>query len=240
MTLDMELRNFKTGERVRVDVIKARMARLRRRIVNWSNLNSTIYDRNKQRLVMIGLSYRPGVKWEANHIRDYLQKLRKKAGDGLISYAWVAELHKSGIVHYHLYVVVVRGTDVPTPDNSGMWPHGDSNIQTGKSPYYLVVYLSKDYQKDFGLMSQTYKGMRAFAVWVNKSFFGVTNYWRFRLTALPMWLEKLISPIQDWEGLYPSRVPGVGWQLIIPRHLRRGKPYRPIEVFTSDWVIDSF
>jgi len=189
---------------------------------------------------MIRLSYKPGVSWQPNHVRDYLQELRKMSGSGLVAYAWVAELQKRGVVHYHIFMVVLRGTNVPTPDKSGMWPHGSTKIETGKSPYYLVTYLGKEYQKDFGQMSITYPGMRSFAVWANKDFFKVSDYWVFRLSSLPMWLDKLISSVDDFVGLYPYRLRGVGWVLKVPLHVRRGKLYKKYNYITSDWVVDSF
>jgi hypothetical protein len=56
---------------------------------------------------------------------------------------------------------VKTGTKVPVPDKSGMWKKGMSRIETARSPFYLVAYLGKEYQKNFDNMP---KGCRVFGI----------------------------------------------------------------------------
>jgi len=77
-----------------------------------------------------------------------MKNLKQRLGDDLFAFAWVAELQKRGAVHYHLVLLVRRGTRIPLPDKSGMWSHGHSAIHTARTPYYLLVYVGKEYQKD--------------------------------------------------------------------------------------------
>jgi hypothetical protein len=220
-----------------MDFIKNRSARMRRRVVQWSNLIGKIYDRNKHRLVMLGFTYRVGEEWKPNDFRDFLRRYRRYLGGGLLAYAWVSELQERGVVHYHLIILVKRGTDVPYPDKAGFWKFGSTKVISAKSPFYLVTYLKKQYQKDYGKMAEKYRGMRCFAVWADNDQFNKLDFWLFRLTALPMWLEILVSAIEDWCGLYPYRISGVGWCVKVPRHMRKGI-YKKYNVMTSDWIMD--
>ena len=130
--------NVRTGDKVIVDPAQARMSRMKRRVVSWAKVVDEFYDKTKHRLVMVTLTYEPEIEWQPNHIRDYMQAVRRHVKADLLAYAWVAENHQSGRIHFHLYFVVNQGSDIPMPDKSGMWPYGMSRIETGRSPFYLV------------------------------------------------------------------------------------------------------
>jgi hypothetical protein len=56
--------------------------------------------------------------------------LKKLLGDKLLAYAWVAELEKRGVIHYHIMIVVppdlVIGDDLPYPDEAVLWRYGST------------------------------------------------------------------------------------------------------------------
>jgi hypothetical protein len=205
--------NTQTGQRLIPGGSGYRLSRMRKRIRAWTEAIKPLHENGDTRLVMVTLTYREDVEWQPNHVRDYLRALRRYVkNEDFLAYAWVAELHKSGKLHYHMYLLVKRGADVPKPDDSGMWKHGLSNIQTGRSPHYLIKYLGKEYQKT----GEFPKGIRIFAVWVKKGILPKALTWKFRLSAMPGWLaEKLLS--YWWViGLIPKPQEGGGWELYVP------------------------
>jgi hypothetical protein len=113
------------------------------------------------------LTYAPEYNWEPNHVREFMLSYKKVLGQNLIAYAWVAELQKRGAVHYHIMLVVPDclsiGDDLPYPDDAGLWSYGFTRIERARTPFYLVTYLGKEYQKDF---SRFPKGIRVFAVYI--------------------------------------------------------------------------
>ena len=50
-----------------------------------------------------------------------MKRLREKLDEELLAYAWVGEMQERGAVHYHMYILVQAGADVPRPDESEMW-----------------------------------------------------------------------------------------------------------------------
>jgi len=104
------LRNRETGEFHTVDAHKTRLGRMRRRIHAWSEVADEIDSIRHTRKVMVDLTYRPGVEWERNHIRDYMSAIKRKLSDSLYAYAWVAEMQERGAVHYHIYFFLKKGT----------------------------------------------------------------------------------------------------------------------------------
>jgi hypothetical protein len=120
-------------------------------------------------MVMILLTYRRVGDYKQGHLNYYLKLLKSATGEGLLAWAWVAELLERGAVHYHLVLVVRKGTRIPLPDKEHtaggrvygrMWSHGWSGIHTARSPYYLVKYVGKEYQKD---LSRYPKSCRLYA-----------------------------------------------------------------------------
>src|SRR3989304_4365366 len=109
-----------------VDTALMRHARLKRRVKAWSwSLNDFMAAslNSRVRMVMITLTYRPGVEWEPQHMNVFMRHVRKSNGIGLLGYAWVAELQQRGAVHFHLLLLVTRGSVIPMPDRCG-WGAG--------------------------------------------------------------------------------------------------------------------
>lgn len=149
-----------------LDNWKVRYNRMRKRIADWVRVLDGI-SRQEYQFVMITLTYAPQHQWQPNHIREFMLDLRKVLGDNLLGYAWVAELQKRGAIHYHLMLFVPKmlclGTDIPYPDDAGLWKWGMTRVEVARTPFYLITYLGKEYQKDF---SRYPKGIRVFAVYV--------------------------------------------------------------------------
>jgi hypothetical protein len=147
-----------------IDLKQARLDRLRRRVKAWSH---SIKEQNFQGcyMIMIRLSYNPENEWKENNVREFMMNVRKELGPWLKAYAWVAELQKRGAVHYHVVLVVRKGIKLKKPDKSGSWKYGSTNISRARSPFYLMKYTGKEYQKDYDKLP---KGARAFAVAIMK------------------------------------------------------------------------
>ena len=132
-----------------VDTFKRRLETLRRRVVAWAEVVALYTAEHPCRTIMVRLSYVGVEDYQPGHINIYMKRLKERLGDKLLAWAWVAELQARGAVHYHVLVVVPRGTSFPLPDASGMWRHGSSNVQTARAgAWYLVKYVGKAYQKD--------------------------------------------------------------------------------------------
>jgi hypothetical protein len=158
----------KSSKKVMVlDNWKVRYNRMRKRVADWVNV-LTIYSDIK--FVMITLTYAPENNWEPNHIRAFIKSVRKVLKNRLYGYAWVAELQKRGVIHYHVMLVVpddlAIGDELPYPDEAGYWPYGFTRTENARTPFYLVTYLGKEYQKDF---SKFPKGIRVFAVIIRET-----------------------------------------------------------------------
>jgi hypothetical protein len=201
----IRLANKKTGEIIELEKTELRLSRERKRIFSWSEALKPLFD--KYEILMIGLTYRPGEKWEKNDIRSYMLSLRKFLGTFLYAYAWVAELQERKAVHFHIMIAVKKGIKIPLPDKSGMWKKGSSNVTKVKSPFYLVSYMKKAYQKE-GIFP---KGLRLFAVWISKAVISELELWKFRLSTLPEWMRGIVNSWPEKEGERWERAPGGGY-----------------------------
>lgn len=206
----MKILNKNTGKIFSFDPKKMRVRRMQKRVKSWSDRLSPLLDRVgiDYRLVMITLTYRVGVDWSAGDIRDFMIRVRGALGDNLKGYTWVAELQKRGAVHYHVELLVRKGTNIPIPDKCGWWDKGMSRIETAKSVYYVLSYTGKYHQK-FGEFP---KGLRMFAVWIGEGVISDASRWLFRLSTVPKWLAGEIWKDGKFVGLFfPARLPGGGW-----------------------------
>jgi hypothetical protein len=149
-----------SGKILVMDTVKERIKRLQKRIRLWAGLA----DQNTKgcTLWMITLTYKYVDGWKPNHIREFMLKIRKRYGKHLLGYAWVAELQKRGAVHYHVLLYTKGISKVVKPDKSGFWTHGLTTTEQARTPYYIMKYAGKEYQKDF---TKFPPGIRAFAVW---------------------------------------------------------------------------
>lgn len=103
----------------------------------------------------VTLTYAHEGAWQPNHIAESVDRFRhwcKRRGVEC-RYTWVAELTKTGRVHYHLIAWLPLGVKMTFWDKarkvkgrktSAFWTHGMSNTQTAKHGVsYLMKYLSK-------------------------------------------------------------------------------------------------
>jgi hypothetical protein len=200
----MKAINKITGEILKINPKVARVRRLQKRVKAWADLTSGIKQEN--RLVMITLTYEKVEDYQSGHIRNFMLKVRKELSNNLYAYAWVGELQKRGAVHYHVVLLVRRGTIIPKPDEAGWWSFGMTKIETAKTPYYLLTYTGKKHQK----MGDFPKGMRLFAVWVKRDKVSAAARWFFRMSALPCWLTDILKD-EKWQGSRVKRAIGGGW-----------------------------
>lgn len=202
-------RNRFTGEYMIVNNKEARLSKMRKRVCAWAEVIKPIIDKNSGcQMLMIGLTYRPGEEWKANDIREFIISFKKKVGvKNIIAMARVGELQERGAVHYHIVVVVKRGIRIPKPDKSGLWRHGSSRVEVARSPFYLVSYTKKSYQKE----GEFPKGLRMYDVWINPEYISFLEKWHFRLSTLPGWLKTEVIKDVDNIGSKWKRLVGGGW-----------------------------
>jgi hypothetical protein len=203
----MKLINKKTGQIIDIPNGYSRLNRCRKRVKMWAEmLKPFIEEKRLYRLVMVTLTYKPGREWASNDIRVFMIRARRVLKSNLLGYAWVAELQKRGAVHYHVLLLVRKGTNIPVPDKCGWWPWGMSRIETAKTPYYVLTYTGKRHQK----IGNFPEGLRLFAVWLSEEAVGKLRYWSFRFTAVPGWFEMVLNSLGAVGGGY-RRNSGGGW-----------------------------
>lgn len=204
-------------EYIVIDQKAARLSRMNKRVFAWADTMKPVKDKNSGcQMLMIGLTYKPGVEWKANDIRDFIARLKRKVGQkNIIGMARVGELQQRGAVHYHIIIVVKKGVRIPKPDKSRLWLHGSSRVEVARSPFYIVSYTKKKYQKE-GIFP---KGLRMYEVWINPEYITMLEKWYFRLSTLPAWLKAQIIKDVDNLGAKWDRLVGGGW-------LYAGKKYR--------------
>ena len=155
-------------------------------------------------LVMVTLTYRPGVEWEPRHISAFVQRVAEwlERRGYSYAYAWVLEMQRRGAPHYHVLFWLPRGVRLPKPDVCGprqrtaFWPFGMTKIELARSPGYIVKYASKGEDAPLPF------GARLFGVGAS------VRQWRrdARWWALPLWLRQASA-----VGDVFSRLCGVGW-----------------------------
>lgn len=163
----------------------------------------------------VTLTYRPGVEWAANHIKEAIRGFRNwcKSAGIPCRYTWVAELQQRGAVHYHLLAwlpvgVSMRHWDKYTAKRKAFWPHGMTNTEQAKSGVgYLMKYLSK-----LGELTKFPKGLRLYGIggldpqarqvraWYNlpgwaKQYFGVGELTRRKGGLCEVATGELIPPV---------------------------------------------
>ena len=177
-----------------LDNFKVRYNRMRKRIADWVKILEPL---PAIQFVMLTLTYAPQFDWQPNHIREFMLSYRKELGENLLAYAWVAELQKRGAVHYHVMLLVPNtltvGNDLPYPDQSGLWPYGFTRVEIARTPFYLVTYLGKEYQKDF---SNFPKGIRVFAVFIQDKIQKLT----LRYQSLMLYQKEIVDEF-GWSEL---------------------------------------
>jgi len=186
---------------------------MHRRIGNWASVVTNFTSETGVLMTMYGLTYDTAgtlvepSKWEPNDISQFIKRLHYRMGKRLLAYAWVAEMQERGVIHYH--VVVVHRGFAPKPDRAYTWTdarghrrhferlwtkgntHTDWNV---RSPYYLVSYLKKEYQKDF---SRFPAGAHAWAVWISDEVLKM----RLRFLSLSPSDQNLVLEYREAEGV---------------------------------------
>ena len=154
---------------IQIDPAQARVTRLRKGLgIAAKQLHNQ--GRANQRIWMQTLTYAgDNSQWRPEHISRYLDALRRwhyaVTGSKKVRYAWVAELQKRGVIHYHVIVWLDGHLTPPKADrpwrsrstlglpvwNAPMWPHGMSNRLESTAPVaYLMKYASKVESKNVG------------------------------------------------------------------------------------------
>lgn len=129
------------------DKVLSRLAKLRR-AVGFSARGHLVSEKGRRtdQCLMVTLTYRYQDGWQANHMSQFMDHIRKWCGRNGVAcrYVWVAELTKAGRIHYHVALWVPHGTRLPRPDDQGWWPHGFTRIEVARAAVpYLLKYLSK-------------------------------------------------------------------------------------------------
>lgn len=208
--LGMLIYNHSLGVAFALDAVKFRIRKCQKRVHAWADVLDDVIKSCNYTVKMLTLTYARVDGWRPNHIREFRKELRRRCGAGLVAYAWVGELQTRGAVHYHMLAVVKRGVRIPTPDKSGMWKHGSTQIEKARTVYYICRYTGKEYQKSGPFP----KGMRMFGLWVSKKLQIELSRWaNYRLSSLPHWLAarlKLYFDVTD-KLVHARRIGGGGW-----------------------------
>lgn len=176
----------RSGKVFVVDTKEMRHQRKRRKISAWLKYHQDDVNLGKQRskpydAVFVTLTYREMNQFEPGQIRAYIKLIKERLKGKLVAYAWVCEVTKNRVPHYHVLFVVKRGTRIRKPD-LGDWQYGFSNIQKCyKGLYYIISYLKKSFDGDLP------KNARCFGVF---SLGEIKKY--IRRDCLPMWLQQFI------------------------------------------------
>jgi len=140
--------------RISIDAAKSRVTRLRKGLgVGAKRLHNMA--QGKQNQCLVTLTYRGDNRdWRPEHISTYIKCVKrwyKRQTGKSLRYAWVAELQKRGVIHYHIVFWMVRTVRMPKADRAGWWPHGMSNTIAATAPVaYLMKYVSKVDSKNIG------------------------------------------------------------------------------------------
>jgi len=169
-----------------------RIARLRKAVPSAAAQIGLAAARGfRQSVAMVTLTYRPGVDWQPNHIRDFQSAIKEYLARQSIKYrsVWVLESTKKGQPHYHVLIwlprACLKGRKLPKPDDRGWWPHGSTRIEWARNAIgYLVKYTSKAGPDD-----RFPAGARLFGVRGLEGTFRRAH----RLHMLPFWLRDIVG-----------------------------------------------
>lgn len=144
------------GELLAIDRDESRFRRLRKNVGMAAKLHLQELQGRRHQVVMVTLTYRPGVHWHATHLAAYMDRVRKwhkKRTGQLPRYVWVAEVQDGsrtetgigrGVIHYHCIFFLPKGLTMPKADKQGWWRHGMTNTKPCTSPVgYVMSYAKK-------------------------------------------------------------------------------------------------
>lgn len=179
-----------SGQIIQVDNFAMRLGRMRRKIKAWTKFldRSQEYD-----YFHVILTYARD-NWQPNDIRNFIKTVKRYYKRKLIAYAWVMETQKRGVAHYHMLLVMAKGTKMRFPDKMGWWLRGSSAVRRRFVSNYIISDLGKEYQKE-----NLPPGARMFAVWACKD--KKNNEWDLvRLESMPGYVRHLVRKAYDLTG----------------------------------------
>lgn len=171
---------------------------------------------------MITLTYQYGDDWKRNAINQFMKTVRsklryreqgqRKMRDPLLGYVWVAETQERGVIHYHVLLLVERGTKIEKPDEAGWWNYGSTRIETAKTPFYVCAYVGKEHQKK----GQLPKGARVCGAYIRKGAIDGVAMADYKAACAPKWLRDVRSYLIDTEMMIREGMvgrTGTKWKL---------------------------
>ena len=206
--------NRKKSKAVILDNFVKRYEKLRSRVSEWSLIMDMLREEFPCRLVMITLTIAKIEDYSPGMIRDYVKKLKRQLGNNLYGFAWVAEMQERGAVHYHMAVCMKKYTRIKTPDTSGMWEWGSSNLKTARTSYYLCSYIGKERQKDLAMYP---KSCRVYSVSYRLPEGAISRYWEELKEAKK--IQKEINEknkSRGWEFMGATVTLGFAESVIVP------------------------
>ena len=118
---------FKTSdtallESIEIDLIEARMKRLRRSITWAARLFEHCLGKRQYKPAMLTLTYRDVDGFRPRHISELIKRIRQWASrrGHVLRYVWVAELQRRGALHYHVLLWLPRGLSLSACQRG--WP----------------------------------------------------------------------------------------------------------------------
>jgi hypothetical protein len=203
--MSVVLYNKDTRETVTVDPDQARYKRMRSRIKSWA----AAIGKAECSFIMITLTYKDANAWQPRDIRKFLNRWLMRYQE-IIGYAWVMEMQKRGAPHYHVIIAVPKGFKFDAyPDLSGAWEKGMTRVETARSPYYLLKYTGKEYQKEF---EKYPKGARLYATCIRRKklhLIEFREYWKYRLSSLSGYYRDLFERLSS--RLTDDDLKAMGW-----------------------------
>lgn len=184
----MTIKHDVTGEEFEVNHVVRRISTVRRNVYAWAKACDRYLSTcgRSHRLVMVRLSYHYGDDWKPNAINGFIRTVKGSLGDKLLSDIWVAELQQRGVIHYHVLLLVKRGTEILKPDDAGWWNYGSTRIETARSPYYICTYTGKEYQKN----GRYPKGARVCGAYIRKGLLSCEEMKDYKIAKSPKWVRE--------------------------------------------------
>lgn len=198
---------------------------MRRNVLASSNMMNAEVERNKayrHKAMFLTFTYRKNVEPAPDHMTRLWTNYRnwcKRIGIDS-KYVWVAELHKSGRLHYHAIVWLPLHIKLPyfdlyrlvgAPAYHGIgprrmvawWPHGMTNTKRARSPVgYLAKYASKAVRSIGDEEHSFPRGLKVYGVGgLDKDQKQIR-----RFINLPAWLAERVGPHEPVK-----RITGGGW-----------------------------
>lgn len=195
------------GECVRAAARAARFRRLKRTVYAYADqVTAGMQEGGRQvEMIMATLTYRELVQFDRKQITEYCRRqsqiLRRKGIEH--AYAWVVEMQRRGVPHYHVLWWVPKGCRLSKPDQvavgarAPLWPHGSTRVELARRCGYIVKYATK-----FDSGVPVPRGSRLFGIG------GTCRAWR-RIAiwnAHPSWVRDCST-----EGDLIRRCKGGGW-----------------------------